>query len=136
MSWYIWKRWRFAWSCGWGTPFKRELLDGNGEWMCVFGKLFFLVNPKIKTTLREKAIATGKFLISDTAQFLLLLGFTVWLFASLGSEIGEVRPSYTTSWGMLLNGAALMIVWMRFGSLSGLMFDRLLKRLLDRQGVN
>lgn len=135
MSWYYWMVWRFAWSCNWGAPLKRQLRDGHGEWMCVFGKLFFLVDPHEQTTLREKAIATGKFLISDLAQFLLLAGFTVWLFASLSSAIGESRPGYTISWDMLLNGAALMIVWMRFGSLTGRMFDSLLKRWLHRQEV-
>lgn len=135
MSWYIWKRWRFAWSCGWAKMLSRPVRDGHGEWMCVFGKLFFLVDPYEQTTLREKAIAAGKFLISDLAQFLLLAGFTVWLFRSMLLEIGEFRPGYTISWDMLLNGAALMIVWMRFGSLTGRMFDSLLKRWLHRQEV-
>lgn len=130
MSWYIWKRWRFAWSCGWARMLSRPVRDGHGEWMCVFGKLFFLIEPDHKTTMREKAIATFKFVISDPLQLALLAAMTAWIFADVAMSIGEVRPSYTIDASLLLHGLLLLFLWMRFGSLTGNLIDRLLKRWL------
>lgn len=131
MSWHYWMVWRFAWSCSWGTPLKRELRDGHGVWMCIFGKLFVLVEADRKTTLREKLIATGKFLISDGFQLSILTALTVWIFADVAMSLGEVRPSYTVDSSMLLHGLLLLFLWMRFGAMTGNLIDRLLKRWLD-----
>lgn len=46
MSWYWWKRWRFAWAVGTGKALRHKVKDGHGTWTCVVGKLFFLTHRR------------------------------------------------------------------------------------------
>lgn len=45
MSWYWWKRGRFAWAVGPGRAFSSSMQDGHGEWLCICGRLHFLTKP-------------------------------------------------------------------------------------------
>ena len=43
MCWYWWKRWRFAWAVGPGRSGNKSMRDGWGQWICVYGHLYFLI---------------------------------------------------------------------------------------------
>lgn len=46
MSWYVWRRWRFAWAAGSGKALRGNVIDNHGVWTCVVGKLFFLTSAR------------------------------------------------------------------------------------------
>lgn len=43
MTWYWWKRGRFAWACSTGRPLQQTVRDVHGDWICLIGKLNFLI---------------------------------------------------------------------------------------------
>lgn len=46
MSWYVWRRWRFAWAAIRGEALCTGIIDGHGVWTCLYGKLFLLTERR------------------------------------------------------------------------------------------